>query len=85
MDPRVAVELQERGEEAELTVSDNGGGMREKELDRVLSDTYSSKELGTGLGLIIVRRIMELHRGSMEIVSGPDRGTRVRLRFHTHV
>ena len=64
-----------------IEVEDNGVGMDEREFARAFEVDYSTKEIGTGLGLFIVKRIIELHKGSIEIQSEKNKGTRVTLRL----
>jgi two-component system, OmpR family, heavy metal sensor histidine kinase CusS len=71
----------------EMIVSDTGHGMEEGDLARIfdrfyrVDRTHSSHPEGSGLGLSIVRAIMDLHGGSVSIVSSPGEGTSVTLRF----
>ncbi len=77
----VGIALEQSGEWAVIRVRDTGAGMDAQELERLAGEEYSSKELGTGLGLVIARRFLELHRGSLEIESRRGRGTTVTMRF----
>lgn len=58
-----------------VTVSDNGPGMTQQRLEGILRGE------GGGLGLSIVRRLMEQNGGSMALDSAPGQGTEVALRF----
>ncbi|AMJ62398.1 sensor histidine kinase [Bosea sp. PAMC 26642] len=64
-----------------ITVADQGVGIpaevRDKVFDRFESHSLGSKHRGVGLGLSIVRSIVELHGGRVELDSAPGRGTRV--------
>ncbi|HEX9794211.1 MAG TPA: ATP-binding protein, partial [Planctomycetota bacterium] len=70
----------ERGE-AILEVVDDGPGMSSETLSRCQEVYYSTKRGGSGLGLAMVRRIVEAHGGRVEIESELGHGTRMRLRF----
>jgi CheY-like chemotaxis protein/anti-sigma regulatory factor (Ser/Thr protein kinase) len=64
----------------QLTVSDTGVGMTEEELEHVFERFYRSpnrarSSSGTGLGLPIVKSLVELHRGNITVTSTPGRGT----------
>jgi len=63
----------------EIEVSDTGPGIPEDDLSKVLKPLFSTKSAGTGLGLPIVQRIMERHRGGFDIASVSRRGTQARL------
>lgn len=71
----------------EVIVSDTGYGMEEKDLVRIFDRFYrvdrahSNHPEGSGLGLSIVKAIIELHGGSISIASRPGEGTTVTLRF----
>ncbi len=64
-----------------LTVSDNGQGMSAEVRDRAFEPFYTTKAKGTGLGLSICRRIMEVHRGRIELQSDPGKGSTVVVEF----
>jgi len=70
---------EERGGRVLIEVVDDGAGMDEEGMDFIYNFDYSTKEIGSGLGLFIVKRIIELHKGTIEIESEKDRGTRVIL------
>jgi signal transduction histidine kinase len=71
----------------ELTVADSGVGMTEEEVAQALTpfgqiaNLMSAKHTGTGLGLPLAKAMMELHHGTLAIVSEPNQGTRVLLTF----
>jgi two-component system nitrogen regulation sensor histidine kinase NtrY len=69
---------------AVVRIRDNGEGIGGEELERIAREEFSSKDLGTGLGLVIARRFLELHRGGLEIESRPGAGTTVIMRFACH-
>jgi two-component system sensor histidine kinase PilS (NtrC family) len=75
----VTVALAEEGEEVRIDVSDSGAGIAAGDLNKVFTPFYSTKEGGTGLGLAIVFKIVENHRGHIEVESTPGRGTTVRV------
>jgi two-component system heavy metal sensor histidine kinase CusS len=71
----------------EVEVSDSGYGIPEEDLNNILDRFYrvmssrSSNPQGSGLGLSIVKFIMDLHKGTIAIQSVPGQGTTVTLRF----
>jgi two-component system nitrogen regulation sensor histidine kinase NtrY len=69
---------------AVVRIRDNGEGIGSEELERIAREEFSSKDLGTGLGLVIARRFLELHNGGLEIESSPGAGTTVIMRFARH-
>jgi signal transduction histidine kinase len=63
-------------------VSDSGEGMEAEALKHLFQPFYSaSKQGGTGLGLLIVKNIVEAHGGTVRVGSKPGVGTRVQLAF----
>ncbi len=71
-----------RGKDDQVVVefTDTGAGMSEEQRQRAFSSLLSStKPKGTGLGLAIVQRVVETHRGQVEIDSRPGHGTTIRV------
>lgn len=75
-----AVELHGR-ELVCISVEDSGHGMNSEILEKASSPFFSTREGGTGLGLTIVKRVVEAHGGSIDFLSQAGVGTRVELRF----
>jgi nitrogen fixation/metabolism regulation signal transduction histidine kinase len=65
-------------------IQDTGAGMDEEALDRVFEPYFSTKATGTGLGLPIARRNVELSGGKILVDSARNRGTTVTLRLPTY-
>jgi PAS domain S-box-containing protein len=63
----------------ELGVEDDGPGVPPEVADRLFVPFVTSKEAGSGLGLTIVKRIVDRHGGSIQVSSEPGGGTRVRV------
>lgn len=63
----------------EIVVADNGSGITLENLPHLFEPLFSTKAFGVGLGLSIVRLIMEQHGGGVHIASRPDKGTEVFL------
>jgi signal transduction histidine kinase len=78
-DGRVEVALYRRGRAAVVEVRDNGVGMAAEHRDKIFLPFFTTKPTGTGLGMAIVKKIMDLHGGEIEIDSVPGQGTTVRL------
>lgn len=70
-----------RGHRAIIHVKDSGVGIKEEDRDKVfaaferLDDGYSSKQLGTGLGLSLTKKLVELNGGSIDFYSTPSKGS----------
>ncbi len=65
----------------ELLVTDTGVGMDEAAVARIFEPYFSTKATGTGLGLTIAKRNVELHGGAIAVDSAPGRGTTVTMRL----
>jgi two-component system nitrogen regulation sensor histidine kinase NtrY len=64
-----------------IHVADTGVGMDEDELERMFEPYFSTKATGTGLGLPIARRNIELNGGSIVVTSAKGAGTTVTVRL----
>ena len=62
-----------------LRVKDSGLGMDEEALSRVFEPYFSTKTTGTGLGLPIAKRNIELSGGAIDLQSGKGSGTSVTI------
>jgi signal transduction histidine kinase len=65
----------------EISVEDTGVGIPPEHLGRIFDLYFTTKEQGSGIGLSMVYRIVQLHGGEVEVQSTPGRGTRFRLIF----
>ncbi|MDH3236046.1 MAG: ATP-binding protein [Alphaproteobacteria bacterium] len=63
------------------TFADTGQGIPEDRLSQVFKPFFTSKRAGLGLGLSLVKRIVERHGGTIELSSVVNQGTTVSLRF----
>ncbi len=81
----VSVSATRQGSDIRIGVADQGRGIpaevKEKVFERFESHSLGSSHRGVGLGLSIVRSIVELHGGHVELDSVPGRGTRVTAIF----
>ena len=66
----------------EIVVADTGGGIPADVLPKVFEPLFSTKSFGTGLGLPMVKQIVEQHGGTITIASEVGRGTRVTVRLN---
>ena len=72
----LSCDFDEETSSARVRVTDNGQGMDKARIKTLFQPFKSTKGLkGTGLGLVVTRKIVEEHRGSIKIESAPDKGT----------
>ena len=64
-----------------ISVQDNGSGISPEVMGSLFEPFRSGRKAGTGLGLLIVRRIVREHGGEIEVESEKEEGTTVRLYF----
>jgi two-component system, sporulation sensor kinase E len=67
-----------------VSVTDTGGGIPEEQINRIFEPFYTTKKKGTGLGLMIVQRIVRAHGGRIELESNVGRGTSFRVWLPRH-
>jgi signal transduction histidine kinase len=77
----VTVSTRDSGDGISISVADTGHGVPEYLREKIFEAFYTSKPIGagTGLGLFISRRIVEEHRGRLEVESAEGRGARFTL------
>jgi len=62
-----------------VSLTDTGGGIPQEQIKRIFEPYYTTKEKGSGLGLMIVQRIVRDHDGRLELVSHGGKGTTFRI------
>jgi len=78
---RLRVRVEKAGEEITISVSDQGGGIPPHLQERIFNLYFTTKPKGSGIGLAMTFRIVQLHNGSIDFVTEPGVGTTFRLRF----
>lgn len=68
---------EESNNKLKIIFSDNGCGIKKKELKRIFEPLYTTKEKGMGLGLSLAKYLLELNKGEIEILSEEGKGTDV--------
>ncbi len=74
----------EGGDGVWVSVTDTGGGIPPEQINRIFEPFFTTKKRGTGLGLMIVQRIVRAHGGRIELESHVGRGTTFRIWLPLH-
>ncbi|MEM7185325.1 MAG: ATP-binding protein, partial [Bacteroidota bacterium] len=74
--PRIDVEVYSEDNWAYITVADNGTGISEENKEKVFEPKFTTKSSGMGLGLAMVKNIMETYGGTISFESEPSEGTK---------
>ena len=83
-EPIILIRARANDYETLVSIQDNGSGIPPELMGSLFEPYRTTKSAGSGLGLLIVRRILREHGGEIEIQSEPGAGTRVLLRLpHT--
>jgi nitrogen fixation/metabolism regulation signal transduction histidine kinase len=75
----IRVLVARRPERLVVEVEDTGSGIEKEILDRIFEPYFSTKDVGTGLGLPIAKKIIEDHQGTLQIRSEPRKGTKITI------
>ncbi|MBU6410284.1 MAG: PAS domain S-box protein [Verrucomicrobia bacterium] len=67
-----------------VSVADTGGGIPQEQINRIFEPFFTTKKKGTGLGLLIVQRVVRAHNGRIELESRVGRGTTFRIWLPLH-
>jgi two-component system sensor histidine kinase HydH len=73
----IYIELFANGNTLTILFSDEGPGISDETLNKIWEPFFTTKDKGSGLGLPIVKKIIEGHGGTIEIDNGPHRGAQV--------
>jgi PAS domain S-box-containing protein len=74
----------ENSDDVWVSVTDTGGGIPQEQINRIFEPFYTTKKKGSGLGLMIVQRIVRAHNGRIELESHVGRGTTFRIWLPLH-
>ncbi len=79
--PKIEVSVHEDGNQAVITVSDNGMGVSEENIEKVFEPKFTTKTSGMGLGLAMVKNIVETYNGSISFETEKGQGTTFTVTF----
>ncbi len=77
----ISISLSRQNKELKLVIQDTGAGIGQDMLNRIFEPYFSTKDVGTGLGLPIARKIIEDHDGSIEASSQENKATTITIRL----
>jgi nitrogen fixation/metabolism regulation signal transduction histidine kinase len=74
-DPRIDIRVFEKDEKVIIEVEDNGSGILEDDAPRIFEPKFTTKSSGMGLGLPMIKNIVEAYNGKISFTSKVDQGT----------
>lgn len=74
-DPKISVAILEENNLIKITVSDNGVGVAKENRERIFEPKFTTKSSGMGLGLAMVKNIVETYNGNITFTSEENKGT----------
>jgi signal transduction histidine kinase len=77
----ITIKMKTRQESMWLAFEEQGDGVSAKAMEKIWDPFFTTKEKGTGLGLGIVKNIIEAHDGQIRIENRKERGARVVVRL----
>ena len=86
----IKVELAKRGEDVTVAIKDSGIGIAEQDLQRVFERFFKADQArsshvgGSGLGLSLVKKIVDIHDGAITVTSSPGEGTTFVIRLNSY-
>ncbi|MGM0933569.1 MAG: sensor histidine kinase [Bacteroidota bacterium] len=79
--PQILVSVQDEDTMVCISVSDNGSGIAEENKEKVFEPKFTTKSSGMGLGLAMVKKIVENYQGTISFSSKQNKGTIFKVRF----
>lgn len=76
---KIIANREERASWTTFEIEDNGSGMPPETAAKIFEPFFTTRQRGTGLGMAIVKKIIDLHGGKIEVHSEPGIGTRIRF------
>lgn len=72
---RINIRAKEDNDNVMVEIEDSGKGISSTDLDKIFEPLFTTKQFGTGLGLVSCKRIIEEHRGRIDVKSELGKGT----------
>jgi signal transduction histidine kinase len=82
---RLEISVKRAGPDCVFLVSDQGGGIPPDVKDKIFNLYFTTKDKGSGIGLAMTFRVVQLHNGTIDFVSEPGKGTTFWLRLPAQV
>ena len=79
--PRILVSMATEDNFVKIMVADNGIGISEENRDKIFEPKFTTKTSGMGLGLGMVKNIVETYKGTIDFTSQPNKGTVFTVKF----
>lgn len=79
--PKISINVSTYNNDVVIIVSDNGSGILEENIEKVFEPKFTTKTSGMGLGLAMVKNIVETYKGTITFNSEKDKGTVFRVTF----
>lgn len=78
---RLLIRVERERDEVVTSIADEGGGIPDELRDKIFNLYFSTKEKGSGIGLAMTFRIIQLHNATIDFTTRPGEGTTFYLRF----
>lgn len=79
--PKLLVNVSDANNNVEITVADNGSGVSEVNVKKIFEPKFTTKTSGMGLGLAMVKNIVETYNGTITFTTKKDKGTVFKVTF----
>ena len=74
-EPSIVVRVEKKNNKVCIRVTDNGHGIKQEHIDKIFEPKFTTKTSGMGLGLAMVKNIVETYDGQIEVESSTSKGT----------
>jgi signal transduction histidine kinase len=68
---QITITLKEVDNYVEVAISDSGDGISEENLEKIFDPMFTTKPMGTGLGLASCKELIEMHKGTITVKNNP--------------
>ncbi len=78
-DGKISLSANLHADMVRIVVEDTGAGIKQEDLSRIFDLYYTTKDMGTGVGLALTHKIIADHSGTIEVESDPEQGSRFEI------